>query len=365
MSDKWQNISAGPRQVADLKKAMGQLHAEGKTQTEVTGVIGGESREWHSMSLLGPVRPEVAELDEKIRAEYGHAITRDNVRAIAAAYLAALPEARKSRPVEDNRRTPEQEAERTAAAAARDAEVKAEEDKRDAVQNAVMARMPRGAKAVIIAEYHEDASDIMTDYFASHTARTVAIGWRYSSREDFRALRSAAAQFSETATLAEGMTEHRDNHSMGAGNYLSDHGWAGSGTGWLIKSRALPSRYLHLTEDAIPEPPCYCGTEVYAHEPYCTGAPQAPASASDGAVTVSPSSLGKPGVIELRFAEKPAEDVREALKFRARFRWYRPAGCWYGRQDAYEAARAAGYPLPALPGSEPEPASAPAALATA
>lgn len=344
---KWQNVSAGPRQVKDLNKAISALHGEGKTQTEVTGVIGGESREWHSMSLLGPVRPEVAELDGKIRAEYGHQVTKDNVRAIIAAYEAVMPEARKSRPVEDNRRTPEADAELKAASAARDAKVREEQAERDEVQNAVMAKMPRGARALIIAEYHEDASDIMTDYFASHTARTVAIGWRYSSREDFRALRAAAAQFTETAGLAEGMTEHRDNHSMGAGNYLSDHGWSGSGTGWLIKSRALPSRYLHLTEDAIPDAPAM-------------SAPAA--SASDGAVTVSPSSLGKPGVIELRFAEKPAEDVREALKYRARFRWARSSGCWYGNRDAYERAAAAGSPLPELPEADAETAGA---LATA
>jgi hypothetical protein len=323
MSDKWANVSAGPRQVKDLQKAMGALHSEGKTRTEVTGVIGGESREWHSMSLLGPVRPEVAALDEQIKTKFGHTITRDNVREIAAAYLAALPEARKSRPVEDNRRTPGEEAERKEREAAEAARIKAEQDEKDAVQNAILAKMPRGAKAVIVAEYHEDASDVMTDYFASHTCRTIAIGWRYSAREDFRALRAAAAQFPGTAELAEGMTEHRDNHSMGAGNYLSDHGWAGSGTGWLIKSRTLPSRYLDLTEDAIPDRPA---------------APTA-LEGTSGAVTVSPSSLGRAGVVEVRFADKPAPEVLAGLKAHG-FRWARGNRCWYGRDTAYAEALA-------------------------
>lgn len=343
---KWANVDAGPRQIKDLNRAISALRSEGQTVTELWGVAGGEEHSSNLQSLFGPVRPEVAELDEKIRANYGHQVTRANVRDIIAAYAAALPEARKSRRVEDKRRTPEEDAELRAQQAARDAKVAAEQAERDKVQNAVMAKMPRGAQAVIVAEYHEDASDIMTDYFASHTRRTVAIGWRFSKREDFRALRSAAAQYPETASLAADMTEHRDNHSMGAGNYLSDHGWAGSGTGWLIKSRTLPARYLHLTEDAIPDRPAV---------------PEAaPASASNGAVTVSPSSLGKPGVIELRFDDKPGPEVREALKRGAGFRWtFNGGGCWYGYRDRYERARATRPELPELPAEDAEPKRAP------
>ena len=101
--------------------------------------------------------------------------------------------------------------------------------------------------------------------------RTVAIGFRQSSREDFRALRAAAAQFPETAHMAseealmawqqahswrrDGGLEHRDNYSMGAGNYLSDHGGAHGGSGWVVRSRTLPAQYLDLTEDVIPDAP--------------------------------------------------------------------------------------------------------------
>jgi len=267
---KWQNVSAGPRQVKDLNRAMGSLRSEGQSRVEITGVIGG--REWRSrtMAMFGAVRPEVTELDEAIKAKYGHEITRDNVRAIIADYEAALTEARKSTPVEDSRRSAEEDTALQARMAERDAAVQAQEDARNAVLNAVLAKAPAGAKALIYAEQCQDESDPMTDYFHSATVRTVAIGWRFSGREDFRALRAAAGQFAETAHMASDETlsawheargfrqhhqdalEHRDNHSMGAGNYLSDHGWAGSGSGWLVKSAGLPCKWVHLTEDAIP-----------------------------------------------------------------------------------------------------------------
>ncbi len=69
------------------------------------------------MHMMGPVRDEMSALDEAIRDEYGHQVTRENVRAIIAGYQAAMPEARKSRPTEDNRRTAEEDTERQAAAA--------------------------------------------------------------------------------------------------------------------------------------------------------------------------------------------------------------------------------------------------------
>ena len=315
--DKWTNADAGPRQIKDLNKVMSALHGEGKTRDELSGVIGGKEHTAALMSLMGPVRPEVLALDEAIRVKYDYTITRQNIRAIIADYAAALPEARTSRPVDDNRRSAEEDAEITARMAAQDAEVKAQRDAANAILNQVMAKKPAGAKALIIAEYHVDASDVMTDYFASHTRRTVAIGWRYSSREDFKALHTAARQFSETA--GTDFTEHRDNHSMGAGNYLSDHGWAGAGTGWLIKSRDLPCTYLSLSGDALPE-----------H----TGSPSAPSGTGAGGVTVSPSSLGREGVVEIRFADKPDSDVLSQLKARG-FRWARGNRCWYGSDTAY------------------------------
>jgi hypothetical protein len=96
----------------------------------------------------------------------------------------------------------------------------------------------------------------MSDYFANKTTRCLAIGYRSGKREDFAQLRHVAASFPETAHLAAKETERRDNYSMGAGNYLSDHGSANSGSGWVVRSYPLRGAGTpRLTEVALPDRP--------------------------------------------------------------------------------------------------------------
>jgi len=340
---RWRNISAGPRQVTAFNKAVGALRWEGQTFEELTGVAGGDEHRATLTSMFGAVRPEVIAAGDAIRAKYDGQVTSANVRQIIADYEAAAAEAARSRPVQDKRRTPDEDAKLRAAAAAREAACTAQRDAQTAVLSQVMAKAPAGAKGLIYAEYREDDSDPMTDYFSSRTMRTVAIGFRSSSREDFRALRSAAGQFPETAHLASQdayrawlddseswlgreSIEHRDNYSMGAGNYLSDHGGAKSGTGWIVKSCDFPCQWVSLTEDAMPATPV---------------TPAAVITPAVGGVTVSPSSLGREGVVEIRFAERPAGDVLAALKAHG-FRWARGNRCWYGSDTAYAETLAAG-----------------------
>jgi hypothetical protein len=325
----WTNISAGPRQVKDVAKAVSALHWEGKTFVQLYGVTGGTEHRSVMTSPFGQVRPEAVALDLAIRERFGYQITKANTRDILAAYTAAVTEAETSRPVEDERRTPEADAEIQAKMAEQGAAQQAKQDASDAILAGVLAKAPRGAKALIIAEWHEDASDPMSDYSASHTTRTVAIGFRSSSRENFLALTAAAKAFPETAGTT--FTEHRDNHSMGAGNYLSDHGWAGSGTGWLIRSRDIPASgkmtYLDLTGDAIPD-----------------SAPARPARSAPprgNGVTISPSSIGRAGVVEVRFDAKPVTEVIASLKSHG-FRWARGNACWYGTDTAFADSLAAG-----------------------
>jgi hypothetical protein len=323
MTERWQNAGAGPRQVKDLDKAVSALTWEGRAHDEVSGVVGGEEHRSSYVNMFGPVRPEVTALDEAIREKYTYQVTKASVRAIIADYEAAVPEARKSRPVKDSRRTPEEDAELSAKVAAREAEYQAKCEEENAVMAQVMAKAPAGAKALIIAELHEDTSDLQSDYHANKTTRAVAIGFRFSSREDFRQLHAAAARFPETADVE--FEERRDNYSMGKGNYLSDHGWDGAGSGWVIKSRDIPCKYVSLTEDAIPA---------------TSATPPATTAGSGGAVTVSPSSTGREGVVEVRFAEKPAAEVIQGMHDHG-FRWARGNRCWYGGDVAYANSLAA------------------------
>lgn len=63
---------------------------------------------------------------------------------------------------------------------------------------------PVGAVAAIVAEFVEDRSDSMTDYYATTCTRTVLIGWRYTARESFAALRKAAGAYHATKHLGPG-----------------------------------------------------------------------------------------------------------------------------------------------------------------
>jgi hypothetical protein len=253
MSVKWE-VSAGPRQAKDFTKAVSALRREGQSRDELYGVVGGKEHGSTVMAMFGPVREEVIALEDAIHAKYDGKVTSANVRAVIADYAAALPEAAESRPVEDNRRTPEEDAELTAKMAAQNAEYEAKQAASKSLLGQVLAKAPAGAKALIYAELQADTSDPMTDYYGNRTERTVAIGFRRGSREDFRQLRAAAGQFPETAHLmTDPDAEHRQNYSMGGGNFLSDHGSASWGSGWIVRSRDFPCGYVNLTQDAIPE----------------------------------------------------------------------------------------------------------------
>lgn len=104
------------------------------------------------------------------------------------------------------------------------------------------AKMPSDAKAVIVAELHEDASDSMSDYHNHRTVKTVILAWSTHTRDLFPELRKAALNCSETADLADAddKAEHREKYSMGAGFYLKK-GWRDS-SGWCVKKVRLYDR---------------------------------------------------------------------------------------------------------------------------
>jgi hypothetical protein len=93
--------------------------------------------------------------------------------------------------------------------------------------------IPANTKAVIIAELHEDESDAMTDYFGYRTVRTVILGFSNHTKDLFSEMRRYAANFEETAHLAENKKEHehREKYSMGAGYYLG----TSRNSGWIVK----------------------------------------------------------------------------------------------------------------------------------
>jgi hypothetical protein len=93
------------------------------------------------------------------------------------------------------------------------------------------AIIPEDAKAVIVAELHEDESDGMTDYYGYCTQRKVILGFSNHTKDLFSEMRKYAANFNETAYLAENNEkyEHREKYTGGEGYYLGEskyYGWS-------------------------------------------------------------------------------------------------------------------------------------------
>jgi hypothetical protein len=99
------------------------------------------------------------------------------------------------------------------------------------------AAQPAWAKALIVAELHEDVSDSQSDYFSSRRTQTVALAWSKHERDLFPELRKAAATFEPAAHLATASAdaEHREKYSMGHGFYLG----ADRYSGWHVRKTAL------------------------------------------------------------------------------------------------------------------------------
>ena len=233
------------------------------------------------------------------------------------------------------------------------------------------ALKPAGAKAVIIAEMHEDQSDLQTDYHGHTVTRQILLAWSKHTRDVFPEMRKAAAKYEPTAYFATPPTvnkndeerteknktwwhpkdEHRRKYSMGAGYFLN----AGHGNhGWTIKKRGL--NYFSPSGDADFGP-----LETSAKpapkrpKPGGNGSKQAAAPESDGTQGGAKIRRNdeKDG-IEILFDEKPDDTTRAKLKA-AGFRWSRFNKCWFKKFS--EAAESAAREI--IGDVEPTPSPAP------
>lgn len=324
---KWTAEGAGPIQVGRVNEALAKLRWMRGQYTELTGVHGRPETERRctlTEMFSTRTRDDVAAAELAVQRRFGAVVTKANAAALAAAILAELPGLRAGTPVVDKRITAEEfdatEA-RLQASRDRDTTQRAAEK---ASHDAIAAKRPAGAYALIIAELEVDKCDLQSDYFATATTRRVAIGWRYGAREDFAQLRRAALNFPETADLgpdAPADIEHRDNYSMGAGNYLKVGGRYS--TGWRIISRV--GTYGAI-EDGLPAPaPAPTGWDKV------DGGPASPLLVEVGGqgVAVIRPSTQKDGYVEVVFQAKPDESIRTELKA-AGFRWAKHNACWYG-----------------------------------
>ena len=106
--------------------------------------------------------------------------------------------------------------------------------------------IPADAKAIIIAELRSNESDPMTDYYDYGTEKTVILGFSTHTKDLFSEMRKYAANFVETAYLAEENEEyeHREKYSMGDGYYLGKSKYSG----WIVKKEKFYNGHEQAVE---------------------------------------------------------------------------------------------------------------------
>ena len=316
----------GPLQVSRVKKALQRLYSAGRGQHELHGVRGRPNTHRILTKLgMGEGQSEASRKAwDELGEAHGWTISRKNANAVKKAAEAAAQEVREAMEPVDMLEDPEvydkRHAESQARMAENDRKFQEQRARAEASHAAILAKRPPRAAALIVAELHEDQSDSMTDYFSHTTTRRVVIGWRTGQREDFRQLRRAAAGFGETAHLgpdADDSVEHRENYSMGGGNYLK--GGSRHCSGWAVKSYpiapdgTLPG-YVRELEDGIPDP---------APVPADGGAP---AASSGEGYTVQESTNKRGAFWLVVLADRVDRSTFEELRASAK-----AAGGWYSR----------------------------------
>lgn len=356
-TQKWQNLSAGPIQCKRFNQAWSSLNWEGNTCVELTGVIGQSERRCVLTTMGGSrSRADVAEAKQAIGERFGWQVTAQNVNALTQAVNDALVTLQQNRPIEDNRATPDAEAERRAELARTMAEQKAKGDKAAA---AFIAHYGSGEKVTlhpgqvaVVARICFNNSDMMTDYFDAHASLSQPFVLAVVPKQaETERLARRGVEVSPLLSQVE-FGWHTEKWSMGHGNYLE----AKEGFELPVELQGLRSRsgggevtrahweitfqraYREpVTLDAIAGYGNIAGTSSTAGTAtvatVATGDPTAPAAPAAGAtVTENTEKNG----LEIRFPSKPAAEVLESLKA-AGWRWSRFSQCWYTRRS--DAAR--------------------------
>jgi len=340
---KFQNVSAGPRQVKAVEAALSELTRVAKETVEVTGIRGVDEHRTVLWQCFGEHNPAVLALVDGVGERFSWTVTAENHKAVAAALLEQLPAAQALRPVVDRTRAPEDEAARLQVVREATEQRERERAEADAAAEAILARRPADAAALIIAELDEDTSEVETDYHNHRVTRRVAIGWRTGARESFHQLRRAAAGFPETAHLgpdAPDEVEHRENYSMGGGNYLKAGG--GHSSGWRVSSLPigaegkLPSWGRGLEDGlpaARPDPAVTCSSTGFLARP----GPVAPTASST--VLQAENKRGPFWLVTLADRLERPEFERLRASAQATGGWYSRA--WRGQPGGFGFSSAA------------------------
>jgi hypothetical protein len=308
-----------------LQGAVQDLLSEGKTHTEKSGEFGVNEYQYSMVNLFGEIRKEVIELHEGILNAFNGWARADNYKAIIQEYQEALPKAKESRLVIDNRRTAEEQEETTTALNELEQKHAAERDDKDRLiglgdPEGRTLETSQGEMALTISAYFDD-SDIRSDYFRPHALLSgsfvVAVVKKQARTEQLA--RSIVNQFPELAAL--NWTWHVEEWSMGHGTYLESDAIAET-EHRAYDGREKVSYWYEISFDTYTSSALRRARWFYNPDNGCGKLSER------GAVQKNEEKNG----IEVKFPGKPSEDVITLLKVKG-FRWSRAQRLWYRRFD--------------------------------
>ena len=167
------------------------------------------------------------------------------------------------------------------------------------------AMVPEWAKGVLVAEFTEDHSDMMTDYYCPCVVvETRVLGFSRSSRLSEAELRRFAPLLEQTAHLQDG-SYVRDDRALRVNDYAR--------SGWQV-------RHLSYWGNEIFRALGVHGLPVQQEKPVPV--------ATDGEISIRRNEE-KDG-LEVIFASKPEPEILAALKLLG-FRWSKFSKLWYAK----------------------------------
>ena len=321
---KWMN-EAGPRQTKAVNDAINNLFAEGRTYTELSGVIGKDEHTFNLMNLFGPCRQEVLDLHAKIQEAFNGWIRPDNYRSIVEAYERAREEAKKTRPVIDKRTTPE--ADQALKDQGKERQLKHEEECEEA-ERIISIRDPgrcvidrdETQMFITIRAFFDD-SDTISDYLNRHhqITKEYALSVVPSQARTESVARLIVSKIPELSALA--WTWHIEEYSGGNGIYLKSKDVG------EIKYQAYDGReqvpyWYEITFDKSDNH--LAKSRFFLHSNGAAG------SASPQKIITRNEARGG---MEVKFSGKPDQIVIDYLKANG-FHWSRRQSLWYRKYHA-------------------------------
>lgn len=350
-TQKWAS-EAGPIQTNKVNAVLRAIQGERTARTQLSGVIGVSESKCSMCSPFSPTtREDYAPAWLALGERFGWKVTRENYQQIIEAGLETAKQLAENRPVDDMRRTPEQEA---AEVAAREkAHTEREEAERVRVAGFLAeyasgkdAHVPEG-QMVVLAEMCYDNSDMMSDYHNPHCPIGPELLVMITRKQAWteRLAREAVSLIPMFRGLEwTWVDEYAGKKLIARGIKIPE----GANCGRVRQGQ--PVEIGHWVIDASKRGRSSDQKTIKGYgEMPAVAVGFSGESTSSGGVTVR-RNLEHDGV-EIKFPGKPAADVIARCK-EAGFRWSRFSQVWYKRYGAYAWAQAhtiAGLPVPEPP----------------